>query len=116
MVTVLAIVGGIVLVLIVLFFGVRMATILKATSISENTIRNIWADLGVRDPMEQDDIALDVLRNNCFADNMQQYRLGLGVIRSLSSDIIKDKTRLTQFKKELLAYGQLMGWTGPLDF
>lgn len=112
MITVLAFFGGIVLVIFILIISARTRTILKANKTMENTIRNCWAHSGITDPDIQDDISLTMMREICFnTQTLDQYRLALGAVRSLSHDIVKNKQRLEEFKRELLMYGAQRGWT-----
>lgn len=112
MVTALAILGGVVLALFLLMLFARTRTLLRANKIMENTIRYCWQESGATTAFEQDNIALEMMRDACLsAQTRDQYRISLGAIRSLSSDIVKDKQRLEGFKRELLAYGAERGWT-----
>ncbi|MCI6939851.1 hypothetical protein [Desulfovibrio piger] len=113
--TALAVLGGIFLFILILVIMLRSRTILKANKIMEDAIRRCWVEAGASTPKEQDDIALNMMRTACFsAENLNQYRLALGAIRSLSNDIVKDKYRLNEFKREFYAYGVLMGWSKNL--
>lgn len=115
MTTALAILGGIFLLIIFLFITSRTRNILKANKIMEDTIRRSWVELGATTPEKQDEIALNMMRA-AFSSikNFNEYRLALGALRSLSNDIVKDKYKLEEFKKEFYAYGALMGWTKSL--
>lgn len=115
MTTALAILGGIFLFIFILFITLRTKKILKANKIMEDSIRHYWTILGATTPEDQDDIALNMMQG-AFSSikSFDEYRLALGCIRSLSNDIVKDKQRLKEFKKEFYAYGALMGWTKTL--
>ena len=78
----------------------------------ENTIRNVWEELGAIQPEEQDNIAIHMMEQASFSvTTLDQYRLALGAIRNLSPDIVKDKQKLESFKRRFILYGQVKGWT-----
>jgi uncharacterized protein YneF (UPF0154 family) len=112
MVTALAIFGGVVLTLFIAFMFFRSRAILRANRIMENTIRVYWSTMGTDDPDAQDDAALQMMRDACLsARTLNHYHLALGAVRALSPDIVKNKQKLEEFKRELILFGQMHGWT-----
>ena len=106
----LAIICGIVVVVLLVLMYFRGRVNLQARGIAEHAIRQAWVEFDITDPVRQDDIALNMLRDVCFSlETSKEYCLARGVLRTLSPDIVKNKERLEQFKKEFDAYAILRG-------
>ena len=117
MVNVLAIFGGVVLAVIILWVAKASIERTRMCNVMESTIRNMWMQTGAVTPEQQDRIALELMSGPFFSvQNLKQYRTALAVLNIMSGDIVKDKEKLRMFKLEFLQFGQEHGWTKDSDF
>ena len=92
MVNVLAIFGGVVLAVIILWVAKASIERTRMCNVMESTIRNMWMQTGAVTPEQQDRIALELMSGPFFSvQNLKQYRTALAVLNIMSGDIVKDK-------------------------
>lgn len=117
MINVLAIFGGVVLAVIILWVAKASIERTRMCNVMESTIRNMWMQTGAVTPEQQDRIAIELMSGPFFSvQNLKQYRTALAVLNIMSGDIVKDKEKLRMFKLEFLQFGQEHGWTKDSDF